>query len=285
MNKRLFFLAWFWLLFFGTVFANPFTQKENSPAPVQMEQPSETVVNGMRFLSGQLAQYIEAWKTEPSASLLFITLGIAFAYGFIHALAPGHRKIVVFTFFLSRNAHAYEPAVLGLTLAALHAFSSLVLMLIFKTISGAISVTANNAGVYMEGMTFIILILLSLYGIVEAIFSIRKKTTEEKNIKRTAIMLSSLYPCPAAMLILVFTTNMQVFSLGVAALIALSLGMSVPIIVSGYAAWAGRTALFNHIRENKRMLTAVAAILQITAFSFLLFISLKIAYPFIRGLF
>ena len=100
MKKRLVLLALFLAMLMITASANPFLQNKNSPTPIQ--QRSQTVVSGMRYLSGQLASYIEAWKTKPSAALLCMTLAISFAYGFIHALAPGHRKIVVFTYFLSR---------------------------------------------------------------------------------------------------------------------------------------------------------------------------------------
>ena len=285
MKKRLVLLALFLAMLMITASANPFLKNKNSPTPVQQRQPSQTVVSGMRYLSGQLASYIEAWKTKPSAALLCMTLAISFAYGFIHALAPGHRKFVVFTYFLSRKAKAHEPALLGLALALIHACASLVLMTIFKTVSGAVSAAVNNTSVYMEGITFLVLIVLSVYGIIEAAISLRKKSSAEKTIKITALLLSAMYPCPAAMLILVFAINLQVFSLGVFALIALSLGMSLPIIASGYAAWAGRTALFNRIRENERLLTIIAAVLQIVAFLLLLIISLNIAMPFILGAF
>lgn len=274
------------MLFTFSSFANPFTQKENSPVPVQHGKTDERITKGMRFLSEKLASYIEGWKNNHSLKFIALTLLISFAFGFVHALAPGHRKIVVFTYFLSKKAKVYEPAFLGLLLASLHAFSALVIMIIFKRLSGAISVSTNNATLYMEGVTFVVLILLSVYGVLEAIISFfNAPESKEKKLKITAILLSGLYPCPAAMLVLVFAVNLQVFSLGVFAILALSLGMSVPIIISGYLAWAGRTAIFQKLIKNKQKLSLVANSLQLIAFSFLLIISTKIALPFICGLF
>lgn len=287
--KKLFF-SFLLYSFVLSLFANPFTQKQSSPVPVQQKQPNENIINGMRFLSERLAFYIEAWEKHGELKMLFTIFAIAFAFGFVHALAPGHRKVVVFSHFLSREANWYEPAVLGFALAALHALSSLVLMLIFKGVSGAVSVASNDTSIYMEGITFIVLVMLSIYGIVEAVISLfdkasHEKKPHEKNIKLSGILLSAIYPCPAAMLIAVFATNLNAFSTGCFAIFALSSGMSLPIIAAGYLAWAGRTALFSKLRTNEKKIKILTNAIQILAFALLLIISLKIATPFIVGLF
>lgn len=287
--KKMFFIFYFFCVLFS-LFANPFTQKKSSPTPVQQNAPSENIVKGMRFLSERLAFYIEAWEKHGELKMLFTIFAIAFAFGFVHALAPGHRKVVVFSHFLSREANWHEPAILGFCLAALHALSSLVLMLIFRGISGAVSVLANDASIYMEGITFIVLIVLSLYEIVEALISLFSKQTcekksHEKNLKFSGIVLSAIYPCPAAMLIAVFATNLDAFSTGCFAIFALSIGMSLPIIAAGYLAWAGRTAVFSKLRENEKKIKILTSLIQIFAFLLLLILSLKIALPFIVGLF
>lgn len=285
MNKKII-VAVLMFVLMQTLLANPFTQKDDSPTPVQRSQGSEKIVNGMRFLSDNLAQTLESWKEEKSFRLVAIALLVSFAYGFLHALAPGHRKIVVFTHFLNRQAQSYEPAILGLCLALLHALSSLLLLFIFKGVSGAISVSTNNASIYMEGITFIILIILSLYEIIEAVILLcRKKQSDQKNVTVSAILLSALYPCPAALLILVFALQLDVIVLGVLSLITLSLGMSIPIIISGYLAWFGRKTLFTRLEQKHRQLKVIAAVLQIITFSFLFFISFRMAFPFIYWLF
>lgn len=267
-------------------FANPFTQQKNSPVPVYHEQPNASVVQGMRALTEKLSTAIEQWKTTRDKTFLFLTIAIAFAYGFIHALAPGHRKIVVFSYFLAKSAHPLQPALLGFVLAFVHALSAFVLLVVFKSLVGALSNRTNDITVYLEGATYILLIALSTFGIIEALFSLRQKSqTHEKKITLLGIILSSLYPCPAAMLILVFAININVFALGIIALASLSLGMSIPIIASGYLAWAGRLTLFARLKNHEQLIAIVSAILQILAFSLLLVISARIALPFILGFF
>nr|WP_255803321.1 hypothetical protein [Treponema denticola] len=117
-------------------------------------------------------------------------------------------------------------------------------MMIFKGLSGAILSRSNDAMIYMEGASFLILIILSLYGIIDAVKDINtKKDSNHKKLKLGAILLSGIYPCPAAMLVLVLAVSLNLLALGIFAVIAMSVGMSIPIIASGYLAWAGRTGL------------------------------------------
>lgn len=267
------------------LFANPLTGNKNSPVPVYQAKPSEAVLQGQYFLNNKLGEYIAAWKEHKSIPVLFSILGISFLYGLIHAAGPGHRKTIVFSFYLTRTAKPIEPLFTGLTLAAAHGGAAVFLMLIFKGVSGAISVKTNNAAIYMEGISFFVLIILSIYGILDTILELKtKKPNTDKPLKLGAILLSGIYPCPAAMLILILSVNLDVAGLGFFAVTALSLGMSVPIIVSAYLAWAGRTGLFFKLKNRERAAALTGAMFQITGYAFLLFFSIKTALPFIMGL-
>ena len=267
------------------LFANPLTGNKKSPVPVYQAKPSEAILQGQRFLNNKLGDYIASWKEHKSMSVLFSILGISFLYGLIHAAGPGHRKTVVFSFYLTRAAKPIEPFLTGLALAAAHGGAAGLLMLIFKGVSGAISVKTNNAAIYMEGISFFVLIILSIYGIIDAILELKiKKPNGTKPLKLGAILLSGIYPCPAAMLVLILSVSLDVAGLGFWAVTALSLGMSVPIIASAYLAWAGRTGLFFKLKNKERAAALTGAIFQIIGYAFLLFFSIKTALPFIMGL-
>ncbi len=269
----------------SALFANPFTGNKKSPTPVQRKAPSDTIINQQRTLNTKLGEYIAGWKNDKTPAVMLSILGLSFLYGLLHAAGPGHRKTVLFSFYLTRDAKPFEPLISGLLLALFHAGTAVVLMFVFKGATGAISVNSNNAMIYLEGITFLILIFLALYGIADAIHDLLSKKQEtHKNLKLGAILLSGLYPCPAAMLVLVFAVNLSVLRLGIISVIAMSVGMAVPITVSGYLAWAGRTGLFHKLKSNERLVGIIAASLQIIGFSFLLIFSVKISLPFIIGL-
>lgn len=268
------------------LFANPFTGNKNSPAPVRQSRPSEPIVKNQRIIHEKLGDYIAGWKGNANSSIFFTILGLSFLYGIIHAAGPGHRKTVVFSFYLTKEAPPIEPLLTSLGIAAIHGGAAVLIMFIFKGISGAVSANSNNTAIYMEGASFLILIALSVYGITDAIIDLVKKKPEaHKKLKLGAVLLSGMYPCPAAMLILVLSISLDVLALGFLAVIVLSLGMSVPIIICAYLAWAGRTGLFYKLKNKGRYIAAAGNSLQIAGYLFLLVISVRTALPFIISLF
>lgn len=282
--KYIFFI--FFLFQFLFLYANPFTGKKKSPAPVYQGQPSENILKSQRVLNQKLGDYIADWKETKSLSILLPILGLSFLYGLVHAAGPGHRKTIIFSFYLTREANRFEPLVTGLTLAGMHGGAALVLMLMFKGLSGAILSRSNDAMIYMEGLSFLILIFLSVYGIADAVKdACIKKHSNHKKLKLGAILLSGIYPCPAAMLVLVLTVSLNTLGLGILAVISMSLGMSIPIIFAAYLAWAGRTGLFYRLKNKEQLMSLIASILQIGAYVFLLYISVTTSLPFILSLF
>ncbi|UTY34411.1 nickel/cobalt transporter [Treponema putidum] len=284
MKKR--WIIIFFVVNITSLFANPFTGKKNSPMPVYQGQPSENILRGQRILNQKLGDYINDWKENKNFNVLLSILAIAFLYGLVHAAGPGHRKTVIFSFYITKESNSLEPLFTGLILAGAHGGAAIVLMLIFKGLSGAILSRSNDAMIYMEGVSFLILIVLSLCGIIDALKDINtKKNSENKKLKLGAILLSGIYPCPAAMLVLVLAVSLDVLALGIFSVIAMSIGMSIPIIASGYLAWAGRTGLFYKLKNKEKLVGLIGSILQIGGYSFLLYISVKTALPFILSLF
>ena len=55
-------------------------------------------------------------------------LALAFAYGVIHAAGPGHGKLVVMTYFLSREARIGRGLLMGVQIAVMHVLSAVVVV-------------------------------------------------------------------------------------------------------------------------------------------------------------
>lgn len=270
------------------VFANPFTGNKNSPTPPYKSKPNEKIIRSQIAVHTKLGDYIAEWKQNKSGKTLLAVLGLSFLYGIIHAAGPGHRKTVVFSFYLSRKANVFEPFLVSTALAAAHGGAAVFLALFFKGVSGAISVNSNDTSIYLESISFIILIILSLYSIFHCIAELLKKNKNGKNVntkvKLTALILSGIYPCPAALLILVLTNTLDLTSLGIFAVIVLSAGMSLPITVSGYLAWCGRKSLFFKLQNKKNIILIISSVLEFSAYGFLLIFSFYSVIPFLRGL-
>ena len=304
------------------LWANPFTGKKDTPAPVRTEKPADFIVNRQAQLHTKLGDSIYEWTQTHSVQAFWTIISLSFFYGIMHALGPGHRKTLVFSFYLTRKAPVWEPAVTSLTLAGLHGITSLLLLLIFRNVSGALSAHTDSAAIYLEGFSFILLMLLSVASILHLLsgafpnrfshlrFSRRsgipaqsgkpayntgsygsaryknyrpqRRSTE--NIQWGAFLLSGIYPCPAALLVLVLVSTLDAAGIGIIAVIGISAGMAIPITVAAYLAWTGRQRLFKRIGKTQKYAETAALALSLAAYSAIFIFSLIAVLPFIKSL-
>ncbi len=267
---------------------NPFTSNRQSTAQAapRAQAADPALVRVQMDLRDRMAEAFAGWKGSRSAKMLWAVLGAAFLYGFLHALGPGHRKTVVFSVYLARRAPALEPLLVGLGLSALHAGSSIAVMAALKGAAGALSGVSADISVLMEGVSWSILVLASMALLAHALVEARKrKPAEDRALGIGALLLSGIYPCPGAMLVLILSLNLGLEGLGVAAVGSMSLGMSLPIVASGYLAWLGRIGLFMGLKKRERAISLLSLIVELSGYALLFAFSLFMALPFILGLF
>ena len=294
----------------GSLWANPFTGKKDTPAPVRTEKPADFIVSRQAQLHTKLGDSIYEWTQTHSAQAFWTIISLAFFYGIMHALGPGHRKTLVFSFYLTRKAPVWEPAV-----------TSLLLLLIFRNVSGALSAHTDSAAIYLEGFSFILLLLLSGASILHLLsgafpnrfsrlrFSRRALTSDQngkptyntgsygsaryknyrpqhrstENIQWGAFLLSGMYPCPAALLVLVLVSTLDAAGIGIIAVIGMSIGMAIPITVAAYLAWTGRQRLFKRIGKTQKYAETTALVLSLAAYSAIFIFSFIAVLPFIKS--
>ena len=144
--------------------ANPFTGNKNTT--VRTEKSADFIIQQQSLLRTKLGDALYEWANTNTARTFWTIIWVAFFYGFMHALGPGHRKTLVFSFYLSRKAPVWEPAVTSLILVSLHSVMSMVLLLIFHNVSGALSAHTDVAAVYLEGISYLLLIILSIASLL-----------------------------------------------------------------------------------------------------------------------
>lgn len=274
--------------------ANPFMGGESGTggnstkraSPVRTAAADQNLVAKQASLRESLGNYFYEWKESGSQNLFWGIIGVAFLYGILHAIGPGHRKTVIFSLYLARKAPAWEPAGTGLILALLHAGAAVVLLFILRGVSGAISGKADNITVYMEGFAYVLLIAVALYLVVCAIRDLARGSSGKQSdaMSLGTIFLTGVYPCPGAILVLVLSLTLDITGIGILAVFAMSLGMSIPIIAAGYLAWFGRTGLFLALKSNEARLARVSACVELAGYSVLLAFAAYMAEPFVVSL-
>jgi len=297
-NKVLFIICSFIVLLAisindNAIQANPFTGHADKKKlnPVRKNISSKDTVKKQMDLRNRLAFYLTSWKKNTSSSILWAILLTAFLYGIVHAIGPGHRKTIVFSMYIARKAPLWEPAMTGLLLALFHGSTSVILLLILKNTSGAISTKADNAALYMEGAAYSLLMIISLALIVNALkkFIIKNNENSTNRIQKNSIGLGALlitgfYPCPGAVLILILSLTQDMLIIGIITVMVMSAGMALPIITAGYLAWAGRTGLFFGLKKNQDKIEKAASVIELVGYSLLLIFTFYIASPFLVSL-
>jgi nickel/cobalt transporter (NicO) family protein len=222
-----------------------------------------------------------------------LVLFIAFLYGILHALGPGHRKTVVFSLYIARRAPWWEPALTSATLALLHGISAIIFMEIVNGIAGSVAVAADKTAVAAEGYSFLVIIIVTLFFIVkegmEFIKSGHHHCSCHENKKDSVkhiipFLFSGLYPCPGAILILAFCYSLGIKTFGNFCILSMSFGMIIPVMAAAYLAWGGREKLFSTLRQNGKTAERISFWVEMSGYIFMLIVSLYIAWPFLYSL-
>lgn len=267
------------------VSANPFTgggPGAPTPNPVRAAPAPAGIAGVQADLHERLGDLMLSWSERAGPGAVWGVLAAAFLYGIFHALGPGHRKTVVFSLYLARKAPVWEPAGTGFLLSLLHGGASVTLLFALRGASGALSAGSSRIAAWMEGIAYALLVLAAL---VLALGSLKNLLRGEhrhggSGANLGTILLTGAYPCPGAVLVLVLSLQLGSLGVGVAAVLAMSAGMSLPIVAAGYLAWFGRTGLFLALKRREELLGRVSSGVELAGYLLLLGFSIYIALPF-----
>jgi nickel/cobalt transporter (NicO) family protein len=254
--------------------ANPFTGKPGPSAeapgetlapPVEIERAWAPVAYlGRAFLTFQreanrmIAQHMRAIRAGETSVPLLVGIGLAFLYGVVHALGPGHGKLVVISYFLSREARIGRGLLMGLQIAIFHVLSAMVVvaladLLLRQAFGGP---PAEVAGVRLASYGLIGLIGMVMLGQAARRSWLRRHGVEVSyaccdhgsgphghhharseagaRAKEGALSLGvGLVPCTGAVLILLYALANGILLAGVLLVVAIAAGMAITMSVLG----------------------------------------------------
>lgn len=104
-------------------------------------------------------------------------LALSFIYGLIHALGPGHRKIILTSYFLQAEVTPLAGIATALGIALVHGVAALVLMsVLYFLLHVTVSQTFNTAYLLMERISYGLIVALGGYLVVHAVLETRAHT-------------------------------------------------------------------------------------------------------------
>jgi nickel/cobalt exporter len=197
-----------------------------------------------RGFNREIAVLAKDVKNGSSPRAFLTLLLVAFLYGTIHALGPGHGKTLTFSYFLSHGASRWKKGlILGNLIAAFHAASATILVLgIYFFLKSSLMDHFDLANQFIKRISSVMITGVGLLLLVKQIYLILKPQLEESSASEpirsdhsllvTALAIG-IAPCPGAVIVLLFALSLGLLSTGLLMVFCMTLGMAVTISATG----------------------------------------------------
>jgi ABC-type nickel/cobalt efflux system permease component RcnA len=209
--------------------------------------------------------------------LLLLLLGSAFVWGALHALSPGHGKTMVAGYLAGSRGRAKDAALLGLTVTITHTSAVFALGLI--TLAASAYVLPEDLYPWLGVASGAMVIAIGLWAIWSRLCRWRAIRTKHEHghnhmhshgghthphthepsgapiTTRSLIALGvsgGIVPCPSALVVLVAAISQHRLGLGMALILAFSIGLAATLTAVGLAVLHGGR-LIKRLQPERRL--------------------------------
>jgi ABC-type nickel/cobalt efflux system permease component RcnA len=261
---------------------NPFisSQKNEQPPPKSpmagypafLQPLMEKLAVIQHTIKKQMVQRAKDIKQDPLGLSFWGFMLLAFSYGVVHALGPGHGKIYTCSYFLSRSGTVKKVLLFGNLTMFMHVLSGASLILfgafVLKT-SGAM--TLENSGIVLERFSYGLLTVVGIFISSKIIYEFKKghhhshgspDRADMKSLVLTAFAVG-IVPCPGAALILLFSLTLGIFIAGLWAMLFIALGMAITSSMFAIGAVLFKKAFLSIADGNDRLAAGVYIVISL----------------------
>ncbi len=276
--------------------ASPFSGKKADKQIENVSAPSITGIIWFKFLNTQrqinqkITHYLNEIKKGDKPFLLWFVFSLAFLYGILHSIGPGHGKLIILSYFTAYEAKWPSAIIMGFQIAFIHASSAVILILSVKNIAKYIfmAASASREMLFLKLISYAAIIFMGFFLLWQAYKRSKKrvpqniKETVKANKSQWVLALSiGLIPCTGALLILFYAMAKQMLFIGIASVFFMALGMAVTLSTIGavYILAKQKISYFTVPKKKKKYLLFfhyAGAGLIILIGSILFFYTLKI---------
>lgn len=191
---------------------------------------------------------------------VFLPMGIVF--GAVHAMTPGHSKLVLATYLAGSPAKARQALGVSLLLSFVHVSMAVAIALLALPL---VSVALGSVGraPMLEDLSRGLLGLIGLWMIWQALRPPAHSHTTGQN---TAFaIMSGLIPCPLTLFVMTFAITRKVPEAGVAFAVVMMIGVAATLSLVALAAISFRAGMMRLFDERPLLFHRTGAALQIIA--------------------
>ena len=247
------------------------------------------VIRIQRRLYEVLASVAQQAKTNSSPWPLLALFGVSFLYGVLHAIGPGHGKVVISSYLLASGGGARHGLLLCLASALVQAASAVALVGVLALLLDFSRFEIDREGRLVEEASYVLIILLGAWmlittfrsawsaghhhghshlpdghaGCATALDGSRAKRADWRHYG-AVVVATGIRPCSGAILVLLFTLAQGIFVAGIGAAFVMALGTSITISVLALLALLSRRAALRIAGEESvwqvRIRTGIAGL-------------------------
>ncbi|QJT11063.1 hypothetical protein E8L03_20040 [Oceanidesulfovibrio marinus] len=234
----------------------------------------QTISRVQMVLKNRLVGFGQAMHAAPFGHAFWMFLAVAFLYGVIHAAGPGHGKAFACAYFGSRPTRLGDAGLFSCIAMAAHVLSATLLVLggaFVLRMSGVLAV--EKYGAWLVTASYGLLAAVGLVFTVGAIRELRhhwnvdadspkEECRGSRGLVATAIAVG-MAPCPGAAIVLVFALTQGLLLQGLAAMVAIAVGMSLTTTIAAYTALLARRGLSSAVHGRQVLLSRMHGVLML----------------------
>jgi len=197
----------------------------------------------VRRCDGVVRSGIRSLQEEPDFFKILHFGLFSLLYGFLHSAGPGHGKALVGAYFLRRRHSAGKVFLLAGVIAFVHTLGAVVLSFVFATLLKEFGLFFR---VGLQG--YLIAASGALIAVIGLAMLFYKLSGREGTRRGTLLfenpfllgMAAGIVPCPASMMLVLFSISHGIVPYGLFSVFAMSLGMFLLLSMVGLLVVKGR---------------------------------------------
>lgn len=283
------------LLLAGAALANPLVPGATPEALPSLPGPLNDAVlwinRQQRALHQMLSRNVGEVQQSGSLVALAALLGLSFAYGVLHAAGPGHGKAVISAYFVSRGLSFLRGALAAAFVALVQAFSAIAIVAALAALLGMRQFDVLRQASVLEIASYGLIVALGLAMLVNTLRGRDACGHDHAHGEGHGrgqpgaggmiglALATGIRPCTGALIVLLYALGGGIFLVGIAATLAMGLGVAATLIVIGWASLGARRGLLR-LAETRpgwssgaRTALGVAGSLAVTALGGLLLLA------------
>lgn len=246
-----------------------------------------------RDLTRSISQMLSLAHEQPLNALLSVSAA-SMSYGFLHAIGPGHGKVIMVSYLSTHPTKMKTSLLLSISAALLQALVAIVLVTTLLFVLETSMREINAKASYLIDASFVAMILLGLHLAWKSIRNFIKQKSEvkmhhhacgcghkhhaspadidqAKNLKDYIGIVFSIgiRPCSGALLVLIFAKSLGFYWLGMIGAIAMGMGTGAAISLLAFVSLKGGAWLSRFIKPASQGSQWRELLLRLGAASFI----------------